>query len=150
MSQRSEYWRVVHDILAREVPELAEGALELRAVARLPGRRTKVAVSARAPEVHALDACTGPLAERATAIRAALGGEALDVLLWSENPEQFVKAALAPALVQSVQLDWSHQRATAFVARDQFEHARGEAAENQVLASELTGWDIEVVPDEAV
>jgi N utilization substance protein A len=140
----SDHWAIVHRLLAREVPEVASGTIELRAIARAPGLRTKLAVSALTAGLDPVSACVGPRAERITAVRLALGGERIDVLPWSDDPERLVKLALAPAPVRSVELDWPRHRATAFVPNDKYEFARGENAVNQTLASELTGWTVEV------
>ena len=145
----SDHWATVQRLLAREVPEVADGTVELRAIARVPGLRTKLAVSALSPGFDPVTACVGPRAQRISAVRAALGGERIDVLPWSDDPERFVKLALAPARVRSVELDWPGNRATAIVSTDQYELARGEDAVNQTLASDLTGWTVEVAAIDA-
>ena len=142
-------WASVHRILAQEVPEVAAGTIELRAVARVPGRRTKVAVASLIPDLDPIAACVGPKGRHAQAIAAALGGECLDILLWSDVPQWFVKHALGPALVHAVELDLNHQRAVAHVLPEQVQLAYGKDDENRVLASELTGWTIEIVATDA-
>lgn len=142
-------WAAVHAILAREVPEVASGAVELRSLARAPGQRTKLAVASLVAELDPVVACVGPKAARVHAVAAALGGERIDVLPWSDSPERFVQLALAPARVQSVEFDMPRHRAVAHVPRDQVDLARGEDDLNSRLASELTGWTVAIVADVA-
>ena|SRR5687768_12306799 len=142
-------WSLVHAILAREVPEVASGAVELRRIARAPGRRTKLAVASLSPELDPVVACVGSKATRIKAVVTALGGERIDMLPWSDVPERFVKLALAPADVRSVDLDFVGHRATAHVPPDQLDLARGDDDLNSNLASELTGWTVAVVADGA-
>jgi N utilization substance protein A len=101
------------------------------------------------PELDPIAACVGPKGRHAQAIVAALGGERLDILSWSDVPQSFVKWALAPASVQTVQLDLNHQRAVAFVSPAQVQLAHGRDDENRALASELTGWTIEILTTDA-
>lgn len=140
-------WAAVHAILAREVPEVASGVVELRRIAREPGRRTKLAVASLRPELDPVGACVGPGAQRINAVVSSLGGERIDVLPWSEVPERFVTLALAPARVRSVDLDLAGHRAVAHVTADQLDLARGDDDLNARLASELTGWTVAVVAD---
>jgi N utilization substance protein A len=141
----SDHWTVVHRLLAHEVPEVADGTVELRAVARLPGLRTKLAVSSLTPGLDPVTVCVGPKARSITAVGKALGGERIDVLPWSDEPDRLVKLALAPARVRSVELDWARHRAMVFVPTEDHEMALGADRSNQILASELTGWTIEVM-----
>ena len=145
----SDHWAALHKIVAREVPEVASGAVELRAVARIPGLRSKVAVATLVPELDAVGACVGWKGARVKAIVAALDGEPIDILPWSDVPERFVKHALAPARVKAVELDLAHHRAVAYVPADQVELARGQDDANRTLASELTGWRVEIALSDA-
>jgi N utilization substance protein A len=140
----SDHWVYLQKILAREVPEVANGTVELKAVARMPGRRTKLAVTAQSPTVDPVTVCVGEDHRRVDAIVAALGGEEVDILRWSDDPERFVRLALAPAHVR-VTLDRPHHRAVASVPPDQLDLAHGKHDENPALASDLTGWTVEVV-----
>ena len=142
-------WALVHALLAREVPEVANGTVELRRIARAPGRRTKLAVASLSPELDPVVACVGAKATRIKTVGAALGGERIDVLPWSDVPEHFVKLALAPARVHSVDLDLAGHRAVAHVSPGQLHLARGEDDLNSNLASELTGWTVAIVADSA-
>ena len=146
---RPDPWTVLHKIVAQEVPEVAAGMVELRAVARVPGRRTKLAVTALTPDIDPVGVCVGFKGRHVAAIVAALAGERVDILSWSDIPERFVKLALAPALVRKVELDLPHHRAIAYVPSDQLALARGKDDENQRLASELTGWAVEVTSADA-
>jgi len=145
----SDRWASLHRILAQEVPEVAAGAVELRAVARAPGHRTKLAVTSIVPDLDPIGACVGPKGHRAQAIMDALDGERIDILPWSDFPEEFVKLALAPARVRAVELDLNHHRAVAYVDPDQVQRAHGKDDVNRVLATELTGWDIKIVATDA-
>lgn len=140
----SDDWAIVHRLLAREVPEVSSGSVELRAIARIPGRWTKLAVASLRDDLDPVGVCVGPRAQRIAAVRTALGGERIDVLPWSDLPERRIPLALAPARVQRVELDWSRQRARVFVPVDQVDLARGEDGLNQALAGEITGWTVEI------
>ena len=138
-------WAAIHAILAQEVPEVASGTVEMRRIARDPGRRTKLAVASLLPDLDPVAACVGPNASRINAVVAALGGECIDLLPWTASPEHFVKLALTPAHIHSVELDPARHRAVAYVAPDQLDAARGPDDLNSRLASELTGWSVAVV-----
>jgi N utilization substance protein A len=142
-------WSLVHAILAREVPEVASGTIELRRIAREPGRRTKLAVASLSPELDPVVTCVGSKASRINAVVAALGGERIDVLPWSDVPERFVKLALAPARIGAIDFDLVGHRAVVHVSPDQLDLARGDDDLNSKLASELTGWTVAVVADGA-
>jgi transcription termination/antitermination protein NusA len=144
-----DHWTSLHRILAQEVPEVAAGHVELRAVARLLGRRTKLAVASLAPDVDPVAICVGRQAHHAKAIQAALGGERVDILPWSDEPERLVKFALAPARVRAVELDHRLHRARAYMSTSEFELARGEDDENLTLANQVTGWTVELVASDA-
>jgi N utilization substance protein A len=130
------------------VPEVASGAVEIVAVVRRPGIRTKVAVASISPELDALRACVGFKGRHVNQVVADLG-EPVDLISWSDTPEQLVRRALAPALVRAITLDVPGQRATAYVAKDQLDLARGKHGENVTLASDLSGWAVEVIPADA-
>jgi N utilization substance protein A len=95
-------------------------------------------------------ACVGLKAQRINAVVAALGGERVDVVPWSDAPDRFVKFALVPARVHSVEVDWPQHRAVAIVSKDQLDLARGADGDNEALASQLTGWTVNVVTHDAV
>ena len=142
-------WAAIHKIVSAEVPEVASGVVELRGAARIPGEGTKLAVVSLTPDVDPISACVGRKGAHAEAIRAALGDERLDILSWSDDPEQLVRWALGPARVKDIQLDYAHHRAAVFVASGNEERVRGRNGFNQALATELTGWTIEIVVSDA-
>src|SRR5512134_2404961 len=116
---RDETWKYIHSIFAREVPEVAAGVVEIRAVARIPGVRTKVAVHSLDPSIDGVGACLGQRNRAIEAIAARLGKERLDLIPWSDSPERLVSFALAPARVEQVVLDHGQHRALVTVAKDQ-------------------------------
>ena len=132
-------------MLSAVVPEVADGLVDLRAVARNPGIHTKIAVESLDPDVDAIASCTGPGHSRMRNLSTRLGGDRIDVITWSDIPERLVKSALAPARVRRVELDLGHFRATAFVRSEDVDFARGRDNENQKLASDLTGWTITII-----
>ena len=99
---RDEAWSFIHKLFAPEVPEIASGVVEIRAVARIPGVRTKVAVHSLDPRVDGVGACIGEHHRAIDAIGARLGKERLDLIPWSDSPERLVSLALAPARVERV------------------------------------------------
>ncbi len=131
-------------LMEAEVPELADGTLLVRAVAREPGDRAKVAVESQRPEIDAKGACIGLRGVRIRAVVGQLGGEKVDVLEWSADPAAFVARALAPAPVRSVTIDDEAHRATVMVAPDVLSLAIGKEGQNARLAARLTGWRIDI------
>ena len=131
-------------LMEAEVPELADGTLVVRAVAREPGERAKVAVESRRPEIDAKGACIGLRGVRIKAVVGQLGGEKVDVLEWSADPAAFVARAIAPAPVRSVTIDEMAHRATVVVAPDVLSLAIGREGQNARLAARLTGWRIDI------
>ena len=115
----------VAGLFAQEVPEIAAGNVEIRATARIPGCRTKVAVRSDDPEMDAAAACVGPKGSRVQRIVERLGGERIDLFPWAETPERLIKLALAPAIITSVELDQSAHSALVRVKKDQVQAAVG-------------------------
>jgi N utilization substance protein A len=138
----------VHRLLEAEVPEIKSGAVEVRAIAREPGLRTKVAVSSNEPGLDPVGACVGPKGVRHRAILSELANEHVDIVPWSDEPEAFVAAALGPARVESVSIDRSTRTATALVPREQLSLAIGRDGQNARLAAKLTGFRIDIKPSE--
>jgi transcription termination/antitermination protein NusA len=138
----------VQRLLEREVPEIRSGAVEVKGIAREPGLRTKVAVAAAEPELDPVGACIGPRGVRHRAILAELGGEHVDIVEWFENPAQLVARALGPAQVTSVELDQGAGTARVRVPATQLSLAIGRDGQNARLAAKLTGWRIDIKPDE--
>jgi transcription termination/antitermination protein NusA len=140
---------LVRRLLEQEVPEMASGQIGVRAIAREPGRRTKVAVYTTGGSLDAEGACIGPRGVRHRAVVAELGGEQLHIVGWSADPAVFCARALAPAEVHGVELDEESRTAHITVAPGQLSLAIGRSGENARLAARLTGWRIDIRADDA-
>ena len=127
-----------------EVPELASGAIELKAIAREPGSRSKVSVAAVDQRIDPVGALVGQRGVRVSTVTSELGGERLDIIEWSADPKTFIQDSLSPAEVLSVTLDEENHRATVEVADDQQSLAIGRGGQNVRLAAKLTGWAIDI------
>ena len=140
--------RHVLALFADAVPEIAAGIVTIRALARVAGSRTKIAVSSADPSVDPVEACVGPEAQRVRRVVDALGGERIDIVPWSSAPERMIRLALAPVSVASIQLDRSSQHARVLVPGEQLSRL---GADGCALASCLSGWalQIEAVPPAA-
>jgi transcription termination/antitermination protein NusA len=125
-----------------EVPEIQQGIVEIRGVAREVGGRTKLAVSSRDESIDPVGACVGLKGSRVRAVVQELGGERIDIVPWHPDPEVFAKRALAPARVAKVVSDYDHRVITAIVDEDQLSLAIGRNGQNVRLASQLIGWEI--------
>ena len=130
-----------------EVPEIGSGALEIKALAREAGSRSKIAVYSNEEGVDPIGSCVGQRGTRVAAVIQELGGEKIDIIEWSDNPEEFIGSALSPARVLSVDLE--EDRASVVVADDQLSLAIGRDGQNVRLAAKLTGWKIDVVSKES-
>ncbi len=135
-------------LLRQEVPEIAEGIVEVKAVAREPGSRSKVAVMSHNPNVDPIGACIGHKGQRIQAVSAELGRERVDIIQWSSNPKEFIRNALSPATVgeivtEAANTEEGKNRARVVVAKDQHSLAIGKAGQNVRLASRLTGYEID-------
>lgn len=133
-------------LLENEVPEIYRGLVEVRAIAREPGKRAKVAVSSNQPGLDPVGACVGQRGVRIQAIVDELRGEKIDVIEWSPDPIEFIKKALSPAVVTGVyvQLNADRPTATVIVSDDQLSLAIGRSGQNARLAAKLTGWRIDI------
>lgn len=139
---------LVRKLFALEVPEVADGTVEIAALAREAGHRSKVAVRASMPGVNAKGACIGPMGQRVRAVMAELRGEKIDIVDYNDEPELFVASALSPARVSSVQvLDRDTRSARAVVPDYQLSLAIGKEGQNARLAAKLTGWRIDIRSD---
>src|SRR2546425_3470693 len=127
-----------------EVPEIQQGIVEIRATAREAGSRTKIAVSSRDDAIDPVGACVGLKGSRVQAVVNELGGERIDIVPWSPDPERFAKLSLAPARVARVFSDPDSKTVQAIVDEDQLSLAIGRNGQNVRLASELTGWKIDL------
>lgn len=138
----------VRRLFALEVPEIADGSVVIGALAREAGFRTKMAVYSTVAGLGAKGACIGPLGQRVRAVMSELGGEKIDIVDYSENPEEFIAAALSPARVNSVEvLDEENKIARAVVPDFQLSLAIGKEGQNVRLAARLTGWKIDIRSD---
>jgi N utilization substance protein A len=138
----------VHRLLEAEVPEIKAGTVQLRAIAREPGLRTKIAVSSSEPGLDPVGACVGPKGVRHRAILSELSNEHIDIVPWSEDAEAFVAAALGPAKVEKVSIDRVTRTATVIVPKGQLSLAIGRDGQNARLAAKLTGFRIDIKPSE--
>ncbi|TMD93493.1 MAG: transcription termination factor NusA [Chloroflexi bacterium] len=134
----------VHRLMEAEVPEIKKGTVQVRAIAREPGLRTKVAVSATEPGLDPVGACVGPKGVRHRAILSELSSEHIDIVPWSDDPEAFVAASLGPAKAESVSIDRGSRTATVLVPRSQLSLAIGRDGQNARLAAKLTGYRIDI------
>ncbi len=140
----------IMELFRLEVPEVEEGIVEIKAAARDPGMRAKIAVKSNDPRVDPQGTCIGVRGSRVTAVTNELNGERVDIVLWSPDPAQFVINALSPAEVTSIVVDEEKHAMDVVVEPDQVEIAIGRYGQNVRLASELTGWDINILSvDEA-
>ncbi len=135
-------------LFENEVPEMEQGLLEIKAAARDPGVRAKIAVVAHDKRIDPIGTCVGVRGTRVTAVRNEIGGEAVDIVLWSEDPAQFVIGALAPAQVQSIVVDEEKHSMDVVVDEENLAVAIGRSGQNVRLASELTGWQINIMTQE--
>ncbi|GAB3668371.1 transcription termination factor NusA [Nocardioides korecus] len=141
---------LVKKLFALEVPEIADGTVEIAGIAREAGHRTKIAVHTRVPGVNAKGSCIGPMGQRVRNVMNELGGEKIDIVDWSDDPATLVGNALSPARVTSVTVvDLAARSARVVVPDFQLSLAIGKEGQNARLAARLTGWRIDIRSDEA-
>ncbi len=133
------------DLFKIEVPEINEGMIDIINGARDPGARAKIAVKANDPRIDPIGACVGMRGSRVQAVSNELGGERVDIILWDENPAQYVINAMAPAEVASIMVDEDEHTMDVAVAEENLSQAIGRGGQNVKLASELTGWQLNVM-----
>ena len=131
-----------------EVPEIAEQVIEIRAAARDPGSRAKIAVKTNDGRIDPVGACVGMRGSRVQAVSGELGGERVDIVLWDDNPAQLVINAMAPAEVESIVVDEDTHTMDVAVSEDNLAQAIGRGGQNVRLATELTGWTINIMSNE--
>ncbi|MBR6101629.1 MAG: transcription termination/antitermination protein NusA [Ruminococcus sp.] len=143
---------LVKRLFEREIPEIADGIVEVKAISRVAGSRSKIAVVSNDPNVDAIGACIGPAKSRITAIVNELKGEKIDIIPWSEDPEEFIAKALAPAEVRSVEVyeDEEIRECKVVVPNNQLSLAIGNKGQNAKLAAGLTGYRIDILPEDPV
>ncbi|MGH7045913.1 MAG: transcription termination factor NusA [Stellaceae bacterium] len=134
-------------LFAQEVPEIYDGIIEIKAVARDPGSRAKIAVISRDSGIDPVGACVGMRGSRVQAVVGELQGEKIDIVPWASDPATFVVNALAPAEVAKVVMDEEQRRVEVVVPDDQLSLAIGRRGQNVRLASQLTGWDIDILTE---
>jgi N utilization substance protein A len=138
----------VHRLLEAEVPEIKAGTVQVRAIAREPGLRTKIAVSSTQSGLDPVGACVGPKGVRHRAILSELASEHVDIVPWSDDAETFVASSLGPAKAESVSIDRMTRTATVLVPRTQLSLAIGRDGQNARLAARLTGFRIDIKPSD--
>ena len=141
---------LVRGLFALEVPEIADGSVEIAGLAREAGHRTKIAVHSKVPGVNAKGACIGPMGQRVRQVMSELGGEKIDIVDFSEDPAELIAHALSPARVSRVEIvDPTAKAARVTVPDYQLSLAIGREGQNARLAARLTGWRIDIRPDTA-
>jgi transcription termination/antitermination protein NusA len=138
---------LIKTLFELEVPEIADGLVEIRGVAREPGYRSKIAVESHAQGVDPVGACVGPRGSRVRMVVSELRGEKIDIIPWNNEPARFIAKALSPARVREVLLDDEAQEATVIVPDDQLALAIGKEGLNARLAARLTGWKVDIQSD---
>lgn len=135
---------MVRKMFELEVPEIFAGTVEIKAIAREAGERTKIAVASTEEGIDPIGSCVGQKGTRVQSIIEELGGEKLDIILWNEDVSKFISAALSPAKVLRVDLDEAEKKAVTVVPEDQLSLAIGKRGQNVRLAAKLTGWKIDI------
>ena len=138
---------LIKELFAREVPEIASGSVVIRAIARDAGKRTKIAVASTEESIDPVGSCVGKQGVRVQAVIKQLGEEKIDIIEYSDNPVEFIRAALSPAEGLVITLDLASKHARVVAPADQQAIAIGRGGGNVKLASDLTGWEIDVVGD---
>ncbi len=135
---------LVKRLFEQEVPEVFDGTVEIKSIAREAGSRTKIAVYSKDPNVDAVGACVGINGCRVNIIVSELGGEKIDIINWSEDPKEFIAAALSPSKVVAVAINPNEQSARIVVPDQQLSLAIGKEGQNARLSAKLTGWRIDI------
>ncbi|MGE5689050.1 MAG: transcription termination factor NusA [Pseudomonadota bacterium] len=138
---------LIKTLFELEVPEIADGLVEIRGVAREPGYRSKIAVESHTQGVDPVGACVGPRGSRVRMVVSELRGEKIDIIPWNTEPARFIAKALSPARVREVLVDDDTREATVIVPEDQLALAIGKEGLNARLATRLTGWKIDITSD---
>ena len=136
--------KFIEMLFASESPEIANGAVQIKSIAREAGSRSKIAVWTDDNNIDPVGSCVGPKGVRVSTVMSELSGEKIDIIEWSPDPEEFVRKALSPAKVLDIHLDEEERRATIEVTPDQLSLAIGKGGQNVRLAAKLTGWKIDI------
>ena len=134
----------VTEIFTRQVPEIANGVVEIKAAVRSRGRRTKLAVLSHDPNVDPIGACVGTRGYRIKNVMDEIGEERIDLIRWVDSPEELIRNALQPARIDAVILDHARRRARVVMSEEQASLAAGRWGLNRELASRLCAWEIEI------
>lgn len=137
-------------LMRQEIPEVADGTVEIRAVAREAGQRSKVAVTSTNPNVDPIGACIGHRGSRIQAVTGELQRERVDIIMWDPNPREFIRNALSPAKVGTIEVDLDEHEVRVIVASDQLSLAIGKGGQNVRLAAKLTGFKIDLVGSKTI
>ncbi len=138
---------MIRKMFELEVPEITTGTVEIKAIAREAGARSKIAVFTDQDNIDPVGSCVGQRGTRVQTVINELGGEKIDIIEWDDDPAQFVAHALSPAAIINVELDEAEHRATVLVREDQLSLAIGKAGQNVRLAAKLTGWKIDIMSE---
>jgi N utilization substance protein A len=136
--------KFIEELFKVETPEIASGVVEIKNIAREPGSRSKVAVYSNDQHIDPVGSCVGQRGVRVSTVMSELGGEKIDIIEWSEDPQKFITDALSPAKIISVSLDEDVRRASVLVTEDQLSLAIGKGGQNARLAAKLTGWKVDI------
>ncbi len=139
----------VRELFKAEIPEVADGLIEVKGIVREPGRRTKIAVATSDPRIDPVGSCVGMRGSRITKVTDELGGEKIDIIPWAEDPAQFIENSLKPARVLRISYDTFRDRARVVVSQDQLPLAIGKAGQNVRLSARLTRYKIDVMSEES-
>lgn len=137
--------KMISRLFELEVPEIGAGTVEIKSIAREAGNRTKIAVTSNEEGIDPIGSCIGQKGTRVAAVISEIGGEKIDIIEWSEDPDVFVSNAMSPAKVTKIETAPRRHTAKVFVPEDQLSLAIGKAGQNVRLAAKLTGWKIDVV-----
>ncbi len=140
---------IVRELFTMEVPEIAAGTVEIRAIAREAGSRTKIAVTATDENIDPVGSCVGQKGSRVQTVISELGGEKIDIIEWSPDEKAFIANALSPAAVSEIRMKEEEKIAQVIVDEDQLSLAIGRNGQNARLAAKLTGWKIDILPKNA-
>jgi N utilization substance protein A len=137
--------KLLEKLFEVEAPEIASGIVVIKAVAREAGSRSKVAVMSNDSHIDPIGSLVGQRGARVNTVTSELGGEKIDIIEWSADPKEFIKEALSPAKIVSIELNQAEMKATVTVAEDQQSLAIGKGGQNVRLAAKLTGWKIDII-----
>lgn len=147
LSRASE--EILRKVFYLEIPEISNGLIDIKGLAREAGSRAKVAVQALSDNIDPIGSCVGQRGARIQTIIREIGGEKIDIIEYSDNMEEYIANSLSPAKIESVELDEETRKATVKVAGDQLSLAIGKSGQNVRLAAHLTGWKIDIIDGEA-